>query len=210
LCAIIDAEVAARDGWTIGDLASAYLAGGAKFLQVRAKREAGGWFLESAVRVVQLARPAGATVIVNDRADIAKIAAADGVHVGQHDLPPAAARVILGDTAMIGLSTHTTDQIGAAVAQPISYVAIGPMFGSATKATGYQPVGPELVARGAPRCRAAGKGIVAIGGITLDLAESVIQSGADAVAVISDLLSTGNPEARVRAYLDRLSGRSAS
>jgi thiamine-phosphate pyrophosphorylase len=154
-----------------------------------------------------LAHEAGAILIVNDRADIARLAGADGVHIGQDDLSPAAARRVVGDTLMVGLSTHTSAQIAAAVREPVSYLAIGPVFGTATKVTGYDAIGLRAVASAAASARGAGLPLVAIGGITLETAPSVIEAGASAVAVIGDLLSTGDPEARARAYLERLSLR---
>jgi thiamine-phosphate pyrophosphorylase len=128
------------------------------------------------------------------------------VHVGQEDLAPAAVRVIVGDTAIVGLSTHTTEQMDRAIREPVNYVAVGPVFGTATKATGYEPVGLEWVREAARRATVRGVPLVAIGGITLENAASVLDAGAASVAVISDLLSTGDPEARVRAYLARFSG----
>jgi thiamine-phosphate pyrophosphorylase len=202
LHAIVDAEVAAASGWTPGDLASALLDGGARIVQVRGKRLGSGPLLDLCDTVVRLATPYGARVIVNDRADLARLSGAAGVHVGQGDLPPAEARAILGPDAIVGCSTHTVAQIETARTEPVSYVAIGPVFGTRTKDTGYEAVGLDLVAAAARL--AAGRPVVAIGGITLDTAASVIAAGASAVAVIGDLLS-GDPAARVRAYLDRLS-----
>jgi thiamine-phosphate pyrophosphorylase len=126
------------------------------------------------------------------------------LHVGQDDLPVAAVRRLLGSAAVVGLSTHTPEQIAAAVTQPISYLAIGPVFGTATKDTGYPSVGLDRVRAAATAATAHGLPVVAIGGITLDRAKSVIDAGAASVAVISDLLATGNPEQRVREYLRRL------
>jgi thiamine-phosphate pyrophosphorylase len=186
------------------DLAAAYLRGGARFLQLRAKQASGAEFLDLASRVVEQARATGAAVIVNDRADIARLAGATGVHLGQEDLAPADVRRIVGDTALVGLSTHTVEQMEAAVHQPVTYVAIGPVFGSGTKATGYDAVGLEMVRAAAARARAAGLPLVAIGGITLETASAVLQAGAASVAVIGDLLVTGDPQARVRAFLERL------
>jgi thiamine-phosphate pyrophosphorylase len=143
-------------------------------------------------------------LIVNDRADIARLAGAAGVHVGQDDLPPQAARRIAGPERIVGVSTHTTAQLDAAVREPVDYVAIGPVFGTASKATGYDAVGLAMVEQAAARAHARGLQVVAIGGITLDRAADVVRAGADAVAVISDLLHTGDPRARVRDYLDRL------
>jgi thiamine-phosphate pyrophosphorylase len=188
--------------------------GGARFLQVRAKTLAGAAFLDLTSRICDLAHPAGAVVIVNDRADVARLSRADGVHLGQDDLSPAAARAIAGVDAMLGVSTHTEFQLDAAIGQPITYVAVGPVFGTSTKATGYEPVGLDRVRYAAGRLRAGGSGrltaspgLVAIGGITLDSAAAVIDAGATAVAVITDLLATGDPAARVRAYLTRLAER---
>ena len=201
---IVDVEVAARAGWSALDLAAAFLNGGARFLQLRAKQASGAEFLDLASRVVELAHARGAAVIVNDRADIARLSGADGVHVGQDDLAPSDVRRILGDEAIVGLSTHTVDQMAAAVRQPVTYAAIGPVFGSVTKATGYDPIGLALVRDAAVAARAAGLPLVAIGGITLDTAESVLEAGATSVAVIGDLLATGDPAGRVRAFLDRM------
>jgi thiamine-phosphate pyrophosphorylase len=201
---ILDADVAARAGWTLIDLAAACLAGGARFLQIRAKNAPGGWLLETSQHIAQLAHAADAIVVVNDRADVARLAAADGVHLGQDDLSPAAARTIVGDAAIVGLSTHTPEQIDAALTQPISYLAIGPVFGTTTKATGYSPVGLERVRDAASRAKSRGIPLVAIGGITLESAERVLEAGANAVAVIGDILSAGDPEARVRSFVDRL------
>ena len=202
--AILDTDACARAGWQPLDVARAFLAGGARFLQLRAKSLSGREFLDLASAVASLAHREQATLIVNDRADIARLAEADGVHVGQEDLSPAAVRAIAGDTAVVGLSTHTIEQIAAAVSQPVTYIAVGPVFGTSTKATGYEQVGLAMVREAAKRASARGLPLVAIGGITLENAASVIEAGAASVAVISDLLATGDPEARVRAYRDRL------
>jgi thiamine-phosphate pyrophosphorylase len=204
LNAIIDAEAAGRAGWQVVDLAQACLNGGATFLQLRVKTLASGQFLDLAAAVAQLTHRAGATLIVNDRADIARLAAADGVHVGQDDLAPAAVRSIVGNERLVGVSTHTTRQLESAVQEPVDYVALGPVFVTATKDTGYSPVGLDQVRAAAAVARAAGLPLVAIGGITLDRAHEVIAAGATSVAVIGDLIATGDPEARVRDYLVRL------
>lgn len=206
LYVIVDADVAARAGWTPLDLAGACLAGGARLLQLRAKPLASGPLLELAAAVVARARAAGAAVIVNDRADLARLARADGVHVGQDDLPPAAVRGLLGADAVVGRSTHTPEQIARALDEPISYLAIGPVFDTATKVTGCAPVGLEGVARAAAAAHPRGIPVVAIGGITLDRAGEVLDAGAASVAVISDLIEGGDPAARVRAYVGRLGG----
>lgn len=200
---IVDVDVASRAGWAPLDLARAYLAGGARLLQLRAKSLDSAAFLALAEAIVSAARALDARVIVNDRADVAMLAGADGVHVGQDDLDPGDVRRIVGDDMLVGLSTHTEHQIEAAVASPISYLAIGPVFQTSTKATGYERVGHELVQHAAARAASADLPVVAIGGITLDTAPDVIKAGAASLAVITDLV-TNDPEARVRQYLARL------
>ena len=204
LNAILDADVAVRAGWTLLDLASACLSGGARFLQVRAKAAPGAWMLDQITAIVALAHAADAILIVNDRADIARLAGADGVHVGQNDLAPSAVRPLVGTGCVVGVSTHTIEQIDAAVLEPVDYVAVGPVFGTSTKVSAYEAVGLERVRDAAKKAHARGLPIVAIGGITLDRAEDVIGAGAASVAVISDLLTGGNPEVRVREFVRRL------
>ncbi len=200
--AIVDVEVAERAGWRPIDLAHACLAGGARFLQLRAKALPGDRFLELARAIAAAAHEQGALFVVNDRADLAQLAGADGVHVGQEDLPVAAVRRIVGDTAIVGRSTHTPEQLEAALVEPVSYIALGPVFGTTTKATGHDAVGLARVREVAARVGRVP--LVAIGGITLDAAPSVIEAGAASVAVIGDLLSTGDPASRVRDYCRRL------
>jgi thiamine-phosphate pyrophosphorylase len=186
------------------DLAVACLEGGATFLQLRAKHRPGGWLLDTAERLVAVARPLSALVVVNDRADIARLAGAGGVHVGQDDLAPGAARSLVGPGGIVGISTHSIAQIDRALEEPVDYVAVGPVFGTASKDTGYDAVGLTLVEAAAARARPRGLQVVAIGGITIDRAADVIRAGATSVAIISDLLSTGDPRARVCQYLDKL------
>jgi thiamine-phosphate pyrophosphorylase len=203
LYAVCDADVCARAGWTLADFAAACLAGGATLLQIRAKRVSSREFLATTDAIAVRAREHGATVIVNDRADIAALTGA-GVHVGQDDLSPADVRALVGPDVVLGLSTHTIGQIAGAAAQPVSYLAIGPVFPTATKATGYDAVGLDMVRAAASAAAAARRDLVAIGGVTLDTAPEVIAAGATSVAVIADLLVGGDPSARVRAYVDRL------
>ena len=204
LYAIVDTTVAARQGWQPSALARAYLAGGARLLQVRGDEVSSAGLLDLCDVVVQDGHASGAAIIVNDRADIALLSGADGVHVGQDDLPIRAARRLLGRGALVGISTHTPEQIEAALLEPISYIAVGPIFTTRTKATGETEVGLELVRRAAKR--AGGRPVVAIGGITLARAAAVIEAGASTVAVIADLLAGGPPDARVRAYVAALGG----
>jgi thiamine-phosphate pyrophosphorylase len=204
LMPILDVDVAAGAGWAPVDLARAYLDGGATFLQIRAKTTPSGALLDLARSIVELARARGATVVVNDRADITRLADADGVHVGQEDLAARAVRDIVGPAAIVGLSTHTVEQIDAAVEEPVTYVAIGPVFGTTTKTTGREAIGLDMVRDASRRAGARGLPLVAIGGITLERAPSVIDAGAASVAVITDLLATGDPEKRAGDFLRRL------
>lgn len=202
LYAIVDAALAARHGWTVPDLAAAFLDGGARLLQLRAPGVAGGVLDGWCDSVVARASGYGAAVVVNDRADVARLCGAAGVHLGQADLPVEDARNVVGESAVVGLSTHTPDQLRDALARPLNYVAVGPVHATATKDTGYRPVGLSRVREAA--ALAAAIPVVAIGGITLERAPDVLAAGAASVAVIGDLLTGGAPAARVRAYVDRL------
>jgi len=203
LYAIVDADACASVGRAPIDVARAFLGAGARLLQLRFKAMASGPFLELARTILADANAAGATVIVNDRADITALSNASGLHVGQSDLSPADARAVIGPAAVLGLSTHTRAQWEQALAEPISYAAIGPVFGSATKLTGYEAIGLGVVREMSQSATAAGLPAVAIGGITIENAASVIEAGAASVAVISDLLK-GDPEARCRAFIQTL------
>jgi thiamine-phosphate pyrophosphorylase len=201
---IIDIDICRLRGIDPLRLAEACLAGGVRLLQVRQKGpETGDGALLDVVRgVVGAARPLGATVIVNDRADLAALAGADGVHLGQDDLPPSEARAIVGSRTIIGVSTHTPQQVDEAVAGTADYIAVGPVFRTVTKDTGYHPQGFELVRRAAGR----GKPVVAIGGITLATGGEVLAAGADSLAIISDLLTDADVATRVRQFLSSLHG----
>jgi thiamine-phosphate pyrophosphorylase len=203
LHAIVDVEVCAGAGWQADAYAAALLDGGATFLQIRAKHLPSRDFLILCDTVVAAAQSYHATVIVNDRVDLAALSGAHGVHVGQDDLSVEDARRLLGGDAVIGTSTHTPEQIAVAGASQPTYLAVGPVFGTVTKDTGYAPVGTELVRRA---CAATDRPLVAIGGITLGNAGAVLEAGATMVAVIADLLVGNNPTARVRLYLDRFAG----
>ncbi|MBA3546874.1 MAG: thiamine phosphate synthase [Nannocystis sp.] len=201
LYAILDTALALARGYEPVDLARRFFDGGAKLLQLRAKDVPAGQVLDWSLAIAEHAARAGAVFIVNDRADVALMTGADGVHAGQEDLPAAAVRRLAPPPFLIGLSTHTPAQIAAAAREPVDYLAIGPVFGTATKETGYAAVGLDLV--GEASRNAAGLPAVAIGGITLENAPSVVAVGASSVAVISDLLA-GDPAGRVREYLRAL------
>lgn len=202
LYVICDETVCERAGWRVADYASACMQGGATLLQLRAKQATGRSMLAAAEAMVRRAEEVGARIIVNDRADIAALAGAHGVHVGQEDLGPAAVRRVLGAAALVGLSTHTPEQVARGLGEPVDYLAVGPVFETTTKATGYGAVGVEGVHAAALAVRQVS--LVAIGGITLDRARDVIAAGAHSLAVVGDLLIHGDPAGRVRQYLDLL------
>jgi thiamine-phosphate pyrophosphorylase len=193
---IIDPVVCASRGLDPLAVARACLRGGARLLQLRCKSESSRRFLALADALVAAARPSGARIIVNDRADIARMSGAAGVHVGQDDLSVADVRGILGPDAIVGLSTHDPAQVDAALATTATYIAVGPVYVTGTKDTGYEPRGLDLVRYAAGR----GRPVAAIGGITLARAPAVLAAGASTLAVITDLVA-GEPEARTRAYL---------
>ena len=199
---IIDTGVCSAAGEDPATVADACLAGGARILQLRDKTGSSAAFLALADRLVQRARASDALIVVNDRADIARLSGAWGVHVGQDDLDVVHARRIVGPAAVVGISTHDEAQIDAALQSDATYVAVGPIFGTATKDTGYSARGLDLIRYAANR----GKPIVAIGGMTLDRVQRVTEAGASGLAVISDLLATGNPEARIRDFIARIAG----
>jgi thiamine-phosphate pyrophosphorylase len=182
------------------ELAEGMLAGGARILQLRWKDAAAGELVEAARAIRKLARRHGAWLLVNDRADVALAADADGVHLGQDDLPLAAARRLLG-RRVIGVSTHDVAQARAAAAGGADYVGFGPVFGTTTKETGYAPRGLEGLRE---IRRAVGVPIVAIGGIDERRARGVLEAGADAVAMISALAAEDVAAAvrRIAALLD--------
>jgi thiamine-phosphate pyrophosphorylase len=157
---------------------------GARLIQLRAKGAADRALLDMARAALAAAHASGARLVLNDRADVARIVGADGLHLGQEDLTPAEARAIVGPSMLIGVSTHGVAQLEAAAA-PADYVAIGPVFATRTKDDPDPVVGLAMVRR----ARAVvSRPLVAIGGITRANARAVVDAGADGVAVISDLL----------------------
>ena len=202
---IVDEGAANLAGHTVPALAQAFLEGGARLLQIRAKLAPSGRFVEQALAVAALAHPAGALVVVNDRVDVALAAG----HPRRPRRPGRRAGgawsgASSGRKGIIGLSTHTRDQVDAALYEPIDYLAVGPIFDTTSKDPGYDAVGLELIAYAASKTELP---IVAIGGITLERARRVLDAGARSVAVIGDLLRTGDPAARVREFLQALQAR---
>jgi thiamine-phosphate pyrophosphorylase len=188
-------------GRTPQDLAAALLAGGARLLQLRLKDASSRDLLAAARAVRPLATAAGALLLVNDRPDVARAAAADGVHLGQDDLPVAAARTVLGPGILVGVSTHDVEQARRAAAAGADYLGVGPVFATASKRGALPPRGLDLVR--AVRA-AVSLPLVAIGGITPDTAAAVRAAGADAVAMIGALVRSPDVAAAVRDALERL------
>jgi thiamine-phosphate pyrophosphorylase len=180
---IVDASLLrGRDVATVVDVLAR---GGARLIQLRAKGGSERERLALVRAAVEAAHASGASLIVNDRADVARLTGADGLHVGQDDLPPADARAAIGPGLLLGVSTHGLAQLEAAARAPVDYVAIGPVFPTRTKENPDPVVGLEMVRRARAM---VSRPLVAIGGITRANAREVIEAGADAVAVISDLL----------------------
>jgi len=201
LYVILDRSVAG--GRQLPDLLGAVLAGGCRLVQLREKTMPLDELLALARQLARQCREADARFIVNDRADLALACGADGLHVGQDDLPAHEARALLRPGMILGVSTHDPEQARRATADGADYVAVGSIFPTTTKA-GFQLVGPDLIRRVRPEVSVP---IVGIGGITPDNAAAVLEAGADAVAVISAVCSAADPEASTRRFLERIIAR---
>lgn len=181
-------------------LARALFVGGATWVQIRHKAAASETLIGEVDEVLKLA-PQHARVVVNDRADVARITGAAGVHLGQDDLPPSQARLVLEGGQIIGLSTHSLPQALDADAAPVDYIAVGPVFATSTKENAAPVLGLEKLRE---ICSKVRKPVVAIGGITLDSAREVLNCGVASVAAIGDLLKHGNVADRTRDWVRRL------
>jgi thiamine-phosphate pyrophosphorylase len=160
---------------------------GATFIQIREKSAISREFYEECEWAVQLAEGSGVRIVVNDRADIAMMVGAAGVHVGQDDLPPSAVRSIAGENMLVGFSTHNLDQAVRAAELPIDYIAIGPIFATGTKTNPDPVVG--LKGLGAARKAVGDFPLVAIGGINESNVRDVLAAGADSAAIVGALFS---------------------
>jgi thiamine-phosphate pyrophosphorylase len=176
---------------------------GVRLMQMRAKRLPDGEFLAAAREAAAAARAAGARFLVNDRADIARLAGADGVHLGQGDLRPSEARKLLPEGAIVGYSTHSLDQALGALQEPIDYLAVGPVFTTLSKDNPDPVVGVELVREVRRHTRLT---LVAIGGIVPENAAAVAAAGADGLAVISGMGAPGGVAAAVQRYQRAVDG----
>lgn len=183
------------------DCAASLAEAGVRLLQYRNKTAPACQYLESSRKLADTLQPYGVSFFVNDRPDVAFLAGATGVHVGQDDLDIEQARAVVGSDKLVGVSTHDLEQFERAAASSADYIAVGPIFSTSSKSNPDPVVGVDFIRK----MRAlTDKPIVAIGGITLERAAAVIEAGADSVAVISGILSAPNPAQRARQYLETL------
>jgi thiamine-phosphate pyrophosphorylase len=193
---ITDTEIS---GLSHCDQVKHLIAGGATLIQLREKRASSRKFYFDAAAALQIARSAGVKLLINDRVDIAFALRADGVHLGQEDMPVDAARRILGDDAVIGFSTHNLEQVHAALSLPIDYLAFGPIFPTMSKRNPDPVAGLHQLSLIREMSRLMP--LVAIGGINALNVQDTLNAGADSVAVISAILA--NP-ARIADTLEQI------
>ena len=197
LYAILDpAQIPQRPVVEVCDI---LLAAGVRLIQYRNKNAPSRTVYEHCVELARRAQHGGARFIVNDRADIARASGADGVHVGQDDLPVELARAVVGAGKWVGFSTHNLEQVASADKTSADYIAFGPIFATSSKENPDPVVGIEGLrrARGITR-----KPLIAIGGITLEKVPEVLAAGADSVAVISDILKAPDIGLRATEFLE--------
>ena len=191
----------------VEDCAQEFADAGVRLLQYRSKDVPAPNMLNISRTLASLLVPREVSFIVNDRPDIAILAEATGVHVGQEDLGVESARELVGKEKLVGVSTHNLEQFQAAAETSADYIAVGPVFATSSKANPDPVVGTEFVRRVRDL---SDKPIVAIGGITLENAASVIEAGADCVAVISDILRAPDRGRRAKQYLEILGSENRS
>ena len=198
LYAIVDAS-AARPPL---ELTAAFLRGGAAVVQLRLKELGGRNLLAVAREAAAMCRQGGALLLLNDRPDVALAAGADGVHLGQEDLPVGAARAVVGEDALIGMSTHSDAEIDAALASGADYLGFGPVFETRSKPGAPLPHPHGLAGLGRAVRRAGSVPVVAIGGITAATAGGVASAGAACAAAIGELCRAPDPQAAARAMAE--------
>lgn len=192
---ILDTGLLARRRITPEDAARALLSANAKTVQFRHKDPFTAATFDTAARIAALCRAAGAQFVLNDRADLAHLLEDAGVHVGQQDLAPRDVRRVTGPGRLLGFSTHNEAQLRAAAAEPVDYLALGPIFATGSKENPDPEVGVAELRRLRPL--AGELPLVAIGGITLARADAVYAAGADSIAVIGDLFPENTTPAAV-------------
>jgi thiamine-phosphate pyrophosphorylase len=178
--------------------------GGAGLVQIRDKQTPLRELLLDLLRCVELADRHRVLLIINDRCDLALSSGATGVHLGHEDLPPEAARKVLGPQQVIGYSTHSIRQVRQALSLPVDYIGFGPVYATSTKQSPWPVVGPEELSRA---CRDSVKPVVAIGGIGPEQIPEVLEAGAASAAVISALMTAPNLARKMEELLRRATGR---
>jgi len=181
--------------------AGALVRGGARVIQLRAKDLSAADVINAAAAIRSLTLKNGVAFIVNDRIDIAILSGADGVHLGQDDIPLKDCRRLLGSSAIVGISTHDLDEAKEAASGGADYISFGPIFTTKTKKDAASPRGLESLKLMA---REITLPIVAIGGITEENVEDVLQAGADSVAVISDILTSSDVSAKTASIIAKI------
>jgi len=179
-------------------LAETLAEAGVELLQYRNKQASSRNLFQISKNLVALLHPRGVRLVVNDRADVAALVGADGVHVGQEDLGVEQARAICGSACWVGISTHTLEQVREADETSADYIAVGPVFATTTKERPDPVIGLDFLRRVRPL---TSKPLVAIGGITLERAEEVFRAGADSLAVAGNLCAASDPARRAQEYL---------
>ncbi|HEU0014331.1 MAG TPA: thiamine phosphate synthase [Longimicrobium sp.] len=192
---IVVTDPACGPGRTLVDVVRAALRGGAPAVQLRAKDASAREMAELARALLAETRAAGALLFVNDRVDVALAVGADGAHVGEDDLPVGAARLIVPEGFLLGMSAATPELAIAAQEDGADYVGVGPVYATASKPDAGDPVGAARIAAVAAAVRIP---VVGIGGIDASNARTVVEAGAAGVAVISAVMQAGDPEAAVR------------
>lgn len=178
-----------------------------RLVQYRNKTASAGELLRASRELAEFFRGRGVWLVVNDRPDVALLAGAAGVHVGQEDLSVADARRLVGSETWVGVSTHDEEQFRRALATSADYIAVGPVFPTETKENPSPVVGVEFIRR----ARAlTDRPIVAIGGITLERASEVLAAGADSLAVVSDIWRAPDPRQRIRQYQELIAASAAA
>jgi thiamine-phosphate pyrophosphorylase len=189
------------NGRPLEDIVQQAIDGGATIVQIREKKASTKDFLHIASNILELTRTANIPLIINDRIDIALAIGADGVHLGQDDIPCEAARKILGANAIIGLSTTNPAQAEATNKLDIDYIGGGPIFFTNTKENCRPPIGFEGLTN---ICKASKHKVCAIGGIKLDNCSKAIESGASGVAVVSAIMQAENPRATSQGFINKI------
>jgi len=199
---ITDKQIARRS--THFSIVRELVRGGARFVQIRDKSTPVRDLLYDLMRCTEFASAKGVTLIVNDRCDLVLSAGVMGVHLGQHDLPPEAAREILGADRIVGLSTHSLSQVRDSNGRPVHYIGFGPVYGTSTKENALPAVGLRRLANA---CRVSSRPVVAIGGIGPGQIREVLCAGAASAAVISALMSAKDLARRMEFLLRKATGK---